>query len=60
MKPPVAKQLLVPAILLGGLTLFFVSGASETISWSFLGTHYAVIKTFVRDHIWLGQARCDL
>ena len=54
MKPPVAKRLLLPAILLGGLTLFFASGASETISWSFLGTHYTVIKTFAGDHIWLG------
>ena len=54
MKPPVAKRLFLPTILLGGLTLFFASGASETISWSFLGTHYAVIKTFAGDHIWLG------
>ena len=54
MKPPVAKRLLLPAILLGGLTLFFASGASEVISWSFLWTHYAVIKTFASDHIWLG------
>ena len=54
MKPPVAKRLLLPAILLGGLTLFFASGASETMSWTFLGTHYAVIKTFAGDHIWLG------
>ena len=54
MKPPVAKRLLLPAILLGGLTLFFASGASEIINWGFLGTHYAVIKTFAGDHIWLG------
>ena len=54
MRPSVVKRLLLPAILLGGLTLFFASGASEIISWSFLGTHYAVIKTFARDHIWLG------
>jgi uncharacterized membrane protein YdjX (TVP38/TMEM64 family) len=54
MKPRVAKRLLLPAILLGGLTLFFASGARETISWSFLGTHYAVIKMFSGDHIWLG------
>jgi uncharacterized membrane protein YdjX (TVP38/TMEM64 family) len=54
MKPTAAKRLLFPAILLGGLTLFFASGAIEIISWSFLGTHYAVIKTFARDHIWLG------
>jgi uncharacterized membrane protein YdjX (TVP38/TMEM64 family) len=54
MKPPVAKRLLLPAILLGGLTLFFASGASGIISWGFLGTHYAVINTFAGDHIWLG------
>ena len=54
MKQPVAKRLLLPTILLGGLTLFFASGASEAISWSSLGTHYAVIKTFAGDHIWLG------
>jgi uncharacterized membrane protein YdjX (TVP38/TMEM64 family) len=53
-KPPIAKRLLLLAILLGGLTLFFASGASEIISWGFLGTHYAVIKTFARDHTWLG------
>ena len=54
MKPPVAKRLLLSAILLGGLTLFFASGASEIISWDFVGTHYTVIKTFAGDHIWLG------
>jgi uncharacterized membrane protein YdjX (TVP38/TMEM64 family) len=54
MKQPVAKRLLLPTILLGGLILFFASGASETISWSYLGTHYAVIKAFAGDHIWLG------
>jgi uncharacterized membrane protein YdjX (TVP38/TMEM64 family) len=54
MNPPVAKQLLLLAILLGGLTLFFASGAIEIISWDFLGTHYAVIKAFAGDHIWLG------
>ena len=54
MKPLVAKRLLLPAILLGGLTLFFASGASEITSWGFLGTHYAVINTFAGEHIWLG------
>ena len=54
MKPPAVKRLLLPAILLGGLTLFFASGANEIISWSFLGTHYNAIKTFASDHIWLG------
>ena len=54
MKPTVAKRLLLPAILLGGLTLFFASGANEIISWGFLGTHYAAIKTFAGDYIWLG------
>ena len=53
MTPPVAKRLLLPAVLLGGSTLFFASGASESISWGFLGTHYAVIKTFAVDHTWL-------
>ena len=54
MKPPALKRLLLPAILLAGLTLFFASGANEIISWGFLGTHYAAIKTYVGDHIWLG------
>ena len=54
MKPTVAKRLLLPAILLGGLTLFFASGINEIISWGFLGTHYAAIKTFAGDHIWIG------
>ena len=54
MKLPAAKRLLLPAILLAGLTLFFASGASEVISWAFLGKHYAAIKTFADDHIWLG------
>ena len=54
MKPPVTKRLLPPAILLGGLTLFFASGASEIISWGSLGTHYTIIKTFAGDYIWLG------
>ena len=54
MKPPAVKRLLLPAILLAGLTLFFASGANEIISWGFLGTHYAVIKSFAGDHIWLG------
>ena len=54
MKPPAVKRLLLPAILLVGLTLFFNSGANEVISWDVLGTHYAVIKTFAGDHIWLG------
>ena len=54
MKPPAVKRLLLPAILLGGLTLFFASGANEIISWGFLGTHYNAIKTFGSDHIWLG------
>ncbi len=45
MKPPTVKRLLLPAILLAGLTLFFASGANEIISWDFLGTHYAAIKT---------------
>ena len=54
MKPPEVKRLLLPAILLVGLTLFFTSGANEVISWDVLGTHYAVIKTFAGDHIWLG------
>ena len=54
MKPPAVKRLLLPAILLGGLTLFFASGANEIISWGFLGTHYNAIKTFASDHIWLG------
>jgi uncharacterized membrane protein YdjX (TVP38/TMEM64 family) len=54
MKPPALKRLLLPAILLAGLTLFFASGANEIISWGFLGTHYAAIKSFAGDHIWLG------
>jgi uncharacterized membrane protein YdjX (TVP38/TMEM64 family) len=54
MKATVIKRLLLPPILLGGLSLFFASGANETISWGFLGTHYAVIKTFAGDRIWLG------
>ena len=54
MKPPVTKRLLLPAILLGGLTLFFASGASDIISWGTLGTHYTIIKTFAGDYIWLG------
>ena len=54
MKPPVTKRLLLPAILLGGLTMFFASGASEVISWGSLGIHYTIIKTFAGDHIWLG------
>ena len=54
MKPPMVKRLLLPAILLAGLTLFFASGANEIISWGFLGTHYAAIKSFAGDHIWLG------
>ena len=54
MKPPMVKRLLLPAILLAGLTLFFASGANEIISWGFLGTHYAAIKTFAGDHIWRG------
>jgi hypothetical protein len=54
MKPPAVKRLLLPAILLAGLTLFFASGANEIISWGFLGTHYAAIKSFAGDHIWLG------
>ena len=54
MKTPALKRLLLPAMLLAGLTLFFASGANEIISWGFLGTHYAAIKTFVGDHIWLG------
>ena len=54
MKPPALKRLLLPAMLLAGLTLFFASGANEIISWGFLSTHYAAIKTFVGDHIWLG------
>ena len=54
MKSPAVKRLLLTAILLGGLTLFFASDANEIISWGFLGTHYAAIKTFARDHIWLG------
>ena len=54
MKPPVTKRLLLPAILFGGLTLFFASGASEITNWSFLSTHYAAIKTFAGDHISLG------
>ena len=53
MKPPTVKRLLLPAILLAGLTLFFASGANEIISWDFLGTHYATIKTFAGDHICL-------
>ena len=54
MKPPAANGLLLPAILLAGLTLFFASGANEIASLGFLSTHYAVIKTFAGDHIWLG------
>ena len=54
MKPPAVKRLLLPAVLLVGLTLFFTSGANEVISWDFLGTHYVVIKAFAGDHIWLG------
>ena len=54
MKLPAVKRLLLPAILLGGLTLFFASSANEIISWGFLGTHYNAIKTFASDHIWLG------
>ena len=54
MKPPAVKRLLLPAILLAGLTMFFASGANEIISWGFLGTHYAAINNFVGDHVWLG------
>ena len=54
MKLPAAKRLILLSILVGGLTVFFGSDANETISWSFLGTHYAFIKTFARDHTWLG------
>ena len=54
MKPPAVKRLLLPAILLTGLTLFFASGANEIISWGSLGTHYAAIKSFAGDHTWLG------
>ncbi len=54
MKPTPVKRLLLPTILLAGLTLFFASGANEFISWGFLSRHYAVIKTFAGDHIWLG------
>ena len=54
MKPPVAKRLLLSAILFGGFTLFFASGANEIVSWGFLGKHYTDIKTLAGDHTWLG------
>ncbi len=53
MRPSSAKRFLLPLILIAGLAGFFASGASQVISWQFLGQHYATIKSFSIDRLWL-------
>ena len=54
MRPSSAKRFLLPLILIAGLAGFFASGANQVISWQFLGQHYATIKSFSIDRLWLG------
>ena len=43
----------LPAILVLGLGIFFLSGAYELVTWQAVGAHYANLNSFVEAHLWL-------
>ncbi len=53
MTPLQIKRFILPAILLGGLTLFFLSGAADFVSWQAFSQHYTAVKSFTNSHLTL-------
>ena len=48
---PLFKKLWLPVLLLGGLLVFFASGAHTAISWQGISQNYAGITGFADDHL---------
>ncbi len=51
--PRKLTKYLLPAILVVGFGIFFLSGANELVSWQNVATHYASLNGFVEANIWL-------
>ncbi len=53
MTPLKVWRFILPAILLGGLTLFFFSDARDFVSWQSLSQHYRTVKGLTNSHLTL-------
>ena len=51
--PRKLTKYLLPTILILGLSMFFVSGANEFVTWQNVATHYASLNGFVKANLWL-------
>ena len=47
------SRFILPALLVLGLGIFFLSGAYEMMSWQSVSAHYAILNGFVEKHLWL-------
>ncbi|MGB2462939.1 MAG: hypothetical protein ACPIEU_09320, partial [Candidatus Puniceispirillaceae bacterium] len=52
-QPRKPTRYVLPAILVLGLGIFFLSGAYELVTWQAVGAHYANLNGFVEAHLWL-------
>jgi uncharacterized membrane protein YdjX (TVP38/TMEM64 family) len=52
-QPRKPTKYVLPAILILGLSIFFLSGAHEFLTWQAVGAHYAYLNGFVGEHLWL-------
>ena len=53
MPSPRLKPLILPGIMLAGLTAFFASGAYYFFNWQFVNQHYTAIKGFAGEQKWI-------
>ena len=52
-QPRKPTKYVLPAILILGLSIFFLSGAYEFVTWQAVGAHYANLNGFVGANLWL-------
>ena len=52
-QPRKLSRFILPALLVLGLGIFFLSGAYEMMSWQSVSAHYAILNGFVETHLWL-------
>ena len=52
-QPRKSTKCVLPAILILGLSIFFLSGASEFVTWQAVGAQYANLNGFVGANLWL-------
>ena len=57
---PLFKKLWLPVLLLGGLPMFFASGAHTAISWQGISQNYAGITGFADDHLVMTALRAAI